>query len=51
MKKIINKNRRNIIDLCVIVVAILTLICNLIPTECLCFNNILCIVDIFYFLA
>lgn len=45
MKKIINKNRRNIIDLCVIVVAILTLICNLIPTECLCFNNILCILS------
>lgn len=45
MKRLNNKNIGNFIDILVIIVAILTLICNLIQTKCLLLNNILCILS------
>ena len=55
MKNIINKNGRFIIDLCVIVFAILTLVCNLIPTKYEWFNYALCLIagsiGLYYFVA
>ena len=44
MKITINKSRRNIIDLCTIVFAILTLVCNLIPNKNECINDALCLI-------
>lgn len=45
MNRLNNKNIENFIDILVIIVAILTLICNLIQTKYLLLNNILCILS------
>lgn len=44
MKKLINKNRQNIIDYCVIGFAILTLVCNFFPTKYEHLNYFLCLI-------